>query len=82
MMDPIGSAIHCRIFTFSINSRHVASDSVEAAVLSPAVHEQFLVDNCARMSVVRNEEANSVDFSSLQKYVSGSEIIVRQSSQK
>jgi hypothetical protein len=81
-VSALRSAIPCCTFLFLINGRHMASDLVEAVILSPAVHEQLLIDSCARTFIVCNDEVNSADFSSLQKLVSGNEIVIRQSSQK
>jgi hypothetical protein len=53
----------------------MASDLVEAVILSPAVHEQLLIDSCVQTFVVCNDEVNSADFSSLQKHVSGAKLL-------
>jgi hypothetical protein len=50
--SPLRSAIPCQTFTLLINGKHMASNVVEAVILSPAVHERLLVDSCAKTFVV------------------------------
>jgi hypothetical protein len=81
-VSTLQSAIPCHTFMFIINGRQIASNLVEAMILSPAVTEQLLGDSSTRFFVICNNEICSADFSSLYKLVSGNEIIIRQSSQK
>jgi hypothetical protein len=60
----------------------MVSDFVEAAILSPAVHEQLLADSCARTFVVCNGKVNSGAFSSLSRRVLGNQSVIRQLRQK
>jgi hypothetical protein len=60
----------------------MTNDLVEMVILSREVHDQLLVNSCTKIFVICNDEVNSADFSSLQRFVSGNKIVIRQSSQK
>jgi hypothetical protein len=55
---------------------------MEVIILRRAIHDQLLANSCIKIFFICNAEMNSADFSFLSKFVSGNEIVIRQSSQK
>jgi hypothetical protein len=59
-----------------INSLDMASNLIEAIILSPAVHQHLSVDSCPKTFVVCSDEVNSADFAFFQRFVSENDIVV------